>query len=482
MTNFFTFLISGIFSFFLVSHVQGNGKNFSGSTEDSKLVEKIAATVNADIITLLELNQSLEDKWIVESLKGNKIDVRSEVLEDMITRIIEKNEAMSFGISINEEQIYDAVKAVALHNRITVSELYNELEMAEINLNTYKKHLKHELIKQKLKKHVIEPKIFVTDNEVDEFLPTYEQMKKNTPEKSDFQSDSVMFSEKNNQFYTLAQILIQIPDGCSKFDEDLLFKKGQGLIDALHAGADFHTVLASISNENIVSSVRILGTKLLNEWPDLFIQAIQNLNSGQISNLLKSENGFHIIKVLNRFSKNKESVDLSGWVRLLFPERKISLPPLNVAQTNVKHILIQYSCKKNQELDKQYLELIRSRIIFGLDDFETLAYKFSQDSFAKKGGDMGWVSPGFMLPSLENAMNTLEAGEISQIISSSFGFHLIKVQERRVRDLSEEKNRELAHNFLREKRIQSAYDDWIKNLRKIASVEIFLQDQIDQLY
>ena len=111
------------------------------------------------------------------------------------------------------------------------------------------------------------------------------------------------------------------------------------------------------------------------------------------------------------------------------------------------------------------------------DDFAALAKLYSQDGSAQKGGDLGWLYPGDTVPAFEQAMNALKIGEISGPVQSPFGFHIIQVLERRTTDVSADRQRQRAMMALRQRKMEDANLEWIRQVRDRAYVEIRLDDQ-----
>jgi peptidyl-prolyl cis-trans isomerase SurA len=127
------------------------------------------------------------------------------------------------------------------------------------------------------------------------------------------------------------------------------------------------------------------------------------------------------------------------------------------------------------EARKKLLDL-KAKIEAKQANFEDLARQNSQDSYAAKGGDMGWLFPGDTVPELETAMNALKPGEISGVIKSPFGLHIVEVIERKSEDTSKEKERAAARQVLTERKRQEAMEDWARQVRDRAYVE-FREEQ-----
>jgi peptidyl-prolyl cis-trans isomerase SurA len=176
---------------------------------------------------------------------------------------------------------------------------------------------------------------------------------------------------------------------------------------------------------------------------------------GDVSPVLRSPNGFHILKLTNKRGGSS---------------------PLVVEQTHARHILIKLTEVTSEVDGKQKMDGIKERLDNG-EKFEVLARQFSEDGTASSGGDLGWLNPGDTVPQFEKAMNELKDNEISAPVRSPFGWHIIQVLERRKQDMSKEAARLKARQEIRAKKAEEAYQDWVRELRDRAYVELRLEDK-----
>ncbi len=147
-----------------------------------------------------------------------------------------------------------------------------------------------------------------------------------------------------------------------------------------------------------------------------------------------------------------------------------------VDQTKVRHILIKLSEVVAENEAKQRMATIKERLDNGAD-FAALARQFSEDGSASNGGNLGWINPGDTVPAFEQAMNKLGINEISEPVRSPFGFHVIQVLERRKQDMSKEAARLKARQEIRAKKTEEGYQDWVREQRDRAYVELRLEDK-----
>ena len=198
-----------------------------------------------------------------------------------------------------------------------------------------------------------------------------------------------------------------------------------------------------------------MGWKTSAQIPALFLETLKPMQVGEVSKPIRSGNGFHILKLTNR---------------------RGGASSLVVDQTHARHILIKLTEVVSEKDGKQKMDSIKERLDNGVK-FEEMARQYSEDGSANNGGDLGWVNPGDTVPQFEKVMNELGIGEISEPVRSPFGWHIIQVIERRKQDMSKEATRLKARQEIRARKSDEAYQDWIRELRDRAFVEMRLEDK-----
>ena len=194
-----------------------------------------------------------------------------------------------------------------------------------------------------------------------------------------------------------------------------------------------------------------MGMRSIERYPDLFIEATRELKVGEVSAPVRSAAGFHVLKVLDRLQTNDQ---------------------LLVTQTRARHILLRLSEQLSQAQAMTRLNRIREDVVSGKADFAAVAREISQDGSAQQGGDLGWANPGMFVPEFEQVMNQLRPGQVAEPLLSRFGVHLIEVTDRRNAPMSDQDQRTMARNALREKKLEEAYAAWVEELRGRAYVEM----------
>jgi peptidyl-prolyl cis-trans isomerase SurA len=297
----------------------------------------------------------------------------------------------------------------------------------------------------RLREREVDSKVQVYDGEIDNFLAARSG-----------QSAAVGPAE-----YNVQQILVRVPEDASDAQKAQLKAKAEGLLKQAQGGADFSELAKSNSEAPEAAQGGSLGFREIGRLPAVFANAVVDLQQGAIApEVVESANGYHVIKLAaKRTAPAAQSAATD-----------------HITQTQVRHILIRTGPNMPEAEARRQMATIRDRITHG-GDFADAARRYSQDGSASQGGELGWVSPGELVPEFEQAMNRLRPGEISDPVVSQFGVHLIQVENRRETEVSAEKQRDFARQEVREQKLRAAYDDWVRQLRSAAYVEYRINRQ-----
>lgn len=469
-------------------------KQDAPAPKGEQFVDGIAAIVDKDVITLRELRDA--SQRVAGELKARGIQVpddqtlQHQVLQRLIMERVQRHEADRLGIRVDDKQIDTAIQAIASRNKITVQQLRQELEKSGTTWENYRKSLRDEIRSDRLRQRAVDSTIVISDAEVDAFLkdqrrnPAFgaapAQAAQAQPQVQPQPAPEQAAAPAGPMLYALAQILVRVPEGSSPDQLALLRKKAEGLLARAKRGDDFASLAAASSDGPEALQGGVMGVRPLDGWPDLFVKAISNLQKGQVSQLIQSGNGFHIIKVMDRGTAQpapgrtaRAPAPQAAPQPAPQPAAREQAPqgPTQVVQTRARHILIKTSTVMSDDLARQRLEQVRQRLVNGAATFEEMARQYSQDASAPQGGELGWLNPGETVPPFEAAMNALQPGEISQPVQSPFGWHLIQVEERREHDATDDLARMRARQTLFERRAQPAFEDWLEQLRAQAYVD-----------
>jgi len=402
----------------------------------STSINQIAAIVNDDVITSLELNQQVET--IRNQLRSQNTRLppenvlRKQVLEREVVKQIQLQIAKSTGIRINDNELSSTLSRIAQQNQLSLREFRDALENDGLNFSSFREDIRAEMILARLHQREIHNRITISTQEVDNFLAT-------------------QASQGNiDDEYNLSHILIASPEAASADEIQKTQKKANNILARLDAGEEFQQVAISSSDGQKALEGGNLGWRKAGQLPTLFSTAVIQMAVGEHSKLIRSSSGFHIIRLNEKRTGEKHIV----------------------TQTKARHILIRPN-ELNTEIDViTRLRQLRERIVAGAD-FDELAKSHSEDrASAINGGDLGWVSPGQMVPQFEAAMNSLNPGEVSEPFQSQFGWHIMQTIERRDLDNSEEFTQNKAREFIRQRKIEEMTETWLRQVREEAFVVI----------
>jgi peptidyl-prolyl cis-trans isomerase SurA len=399
-------------------------------------IDQIAVIVNDDVITQYELKVYL--RKIKEQLKkqGTPLpaaaELEKQVLERMIIDKLQLQLAKETGLRIDDAQLDKALGRIAQQNNFaTLLEFKEKLSTEGVDFKKFREEIRNEITFTRLREREVDSKLVVSDNEIDNYLFT--------------QSKQAGKSEE----VELAHILIQIPEQATPEKIKVSKQRAEKAWEQLQSGAQFAQVAAGFSDAKDGLQGGSLGWRAADRLPSIFQGALKTMKQGDFSGILRSPNAFHIIKLLDR--KNKDT-------------------PVVITQTHARHILIKTSELTSETEAKNRLAEIKRRIEGGAK-FEEQAKLHSEDGSAAQGGDLGWVSPGVLVADFERVMNTLKPGQISSLVQTEFGWHLIQVLERRNADVSVEQKKQQAGMAIRSFKSDEAFQDWLRQLRDRAFVE-----------
>lgn len=419
----------------------------SAAPQRMRVVDTIAAVVNNEVITMQELEERM--RLIERRMKEQNVampphyQLQRQLLERMIVDKIQLQRAKELGIRVDDVLLDRAVTRIAEQNNMSLQEFRNQLEREGTPFDQFREEVRNDIIRQRLREREVDNKIQISESEVDNYLA------------SNGGAGQGAQTELN-----LAQILIRIPENASAEQIAQRKQRAEEVIQQLKSGADFAKVAAAYSDSDDALKGGEIGWRSEDRLPQLFLDAVAERKPGDIA-VTKSANGFHILKLLGR--------------RTAAPAKNGAALPA-VQQTHVRHILIKVNQVMSSAEARRKLVELKERLDNHAAKFEDLAKLYSNDLSASRGGDLGWVYPGDTVPEFERAMNALQPGQVSDPVETPFGWHLIQVIERKTDDVSQERQRLAARQVLRERKLEEATEEWLRQLRDRAYVEYRLDD------
>ena len=404
----------------------------------AEYLDGIAAVVEDDII--LESELASEVSAIAGRLKSNNVQLPPEevlykqVLERLIIDKLQSQLAQKAGIKVTDEMVNESIVNIAQQNGLDMESFKREISNQGMDYGAFKENVRKEIVINQLRSHEIGSRVKVSEQEIDHYLETE------------------ISTQDQNVKYLLGHILISVPEGASPEMIQAEQEEARSVTEQLRLGDDFKQMAVSVSDGANALQGGELGWRTLNQLPTLFVDVVKSMSKGDVADPIRSPGGFHILKLM-------DSTGVKSHV---------------ITETQARHILIKTNALINDAEARKRLEAIAGRIADG-DDFATLAKANSDDTgSAINGGDLGWVTPGMLVPPFEKAMSELEINEISQPVQTQFGWHLIQVLDQRTKDNREQQKKNQARDEIRKRKIEEETELWLRRLRDEAYVDIRL--------
>lgn len=398
----------------------------------------IVAVVNSEPITNNELHARVERIAQQLAQSGQPVPPPEVLLPQVLDRLISDRAQLQLaretGIQVDPGAVDQAEMNVARQNKLTVPQLRQRLVADGFPPNELRDELKRQITLQRLRERELEPKVKVTELDIDQFL-------------SRAQADGVPAELE------LAQVLIAVPEGATAQQTAELQQRADQVATRAKAGEDFAALANEFSDGPERATGGRMGLRSADRYPELFVTATKALPAGGVAGPIRSGAGFHVLKVVDK--------------------GRLGTPAgMTVMQNHARHILLRLSKQQDEAAARARLADYRRRIESGSADFAALAREYSQDGSAKDGGDLGWSSPGQYVTEFEQTLAGLSPGQLSEPFTTQFGVHLVQLLERREASLTPRQQRELARNVIREKKLDEAYPPWAQDVRNRAFVDM----------
>lgn len=404
-------------------------------------LDHIVAVVNEDVITQTELERRIgmiKGQLAQRNVSLPPADVlQRQVLDRLLLERLQLQLAERSGIRVDDERVSQVISNIARENRLTLPQFREVLQRDGFGFAEFRENIRNEIMITQLRQRQVENRIEVSDQEIDNQL------------------DSLRNRQELDQEYRLGHILVAVPEAATPDEIAAAREKAEQLLGQLKEGADFARTAVAHSQGQQALEGGDLGWRKAGQLPGIFAEMVARMEPGELGELVRSASGFHIVKLLET---------RSGEVHI-------------VPQTQARHILIQPNRIVSDSDARRRLETLRRRIVEGGEDFAALAREHSDDKgTASNGGGLGWTSPGQLVPEFEQAMNRLAPGEISTPFRTQFGWHIVQVISRRNQDETEQVQRSRAEEMVRERKLDEALANWLRQLRDEAYVELRLDN------
>jgi peptidyl-prolyl cis-trans isomerase SurA len=414
------------------------------ASANAKVVDSIQVVVNDEVITRNEVTGRVAQ--VTQNMKARNAQMpdpatmERQVLEAMIVERAQLQLAKEMGVKVDDRTLDATIGRIAENQKMSVQDMRNQMEKEGMPFAQFREDIRNEIMMQRLREHEVDSKIQVSEAEIDTYMA------------------AAKAAEADRIEVDISQILVRVPENASPEQIAARAARAEEVMRQLRTGADFARMASTYSDAPDALKGGEIGWRDADRLPPMFSTELRKLEAGQVTPILKTNVGFHILKLSGKRSLAGET------------DKTV------VEQTHARHILIKVTPTMTEgEVKRKLLEL-KEKMDNNAGTFEDLARLHSQDGSASKGGDLGWLYPGDTVPEFETAMNALKPGEVSDVIQSPFGFHLIQVIGRKSEDVTQQKERNLARQVLRDRKMQEAMEDWMRQVRDRAYVE-FREEQ-----
>lgn len=416
---------------------------FSGISlaQGKQLLDKVVAVVNNGVITASELDAQVElsrKQILAQKMQVPQESVlRKQVLQHLIDVDLQMQMAKQGGITVDSTEVNEAIQRIATINNVALTQLREEIARQGITWQQYRRNIRKEMLISRLQQKAVGKDVVVTNEQVDQYLKTAGRVD----------------SEKLT--YHLQNIVIPLNEEPTPDQVKKARTNSEKVLARIRKGEDFNKLAIEESSGELALEGGDLGPRHLAELPEIFAKEVVTMKVGQVAGPIRTGNGFQLIKLIAVGGDDQHHV---------------------ITQTHVRHILLKPDANMLPDESKKQVENIYQQIKAG-KDFAVMAKQYSLDAAsAVKGGDLGWVSPGELVPEFEKTMNGLPLHKVSTPVKSQFGWHLIEVIARKQKDDSQAFRKQQVRQFLQQRKFAEAVENWQQHIRTEAYINVVEKD------
>ncbi|MDC0088985.1 peptidylprolyl isomerase [Porticoccaceae bacterium] len=401
-----------------------------------EILDRVVAVVDEDVVLESEVQRRLATIYTQIKQSGTQPPPQDilvqQVLERLISERLQLNMGYNAGIRITDTELNDAMARIAVGNQLTMEQYIEQIHASGSTLSNVRDEIRDEMILMRVQQGQVMRRIRISNQELDNFLNSEEGRFMTSPD------------------VNVGHILLPVPSGKSSDEVNAILERAQSLLSEAQNGTDFRQLAIANSADQTALQGGDLGWRKMAQLPGVFIEAVEKLDIGQISDPIRSDAGYHLIKLYERRGGGEQLIE----------------------QHFARHILIKPNEIRDEATAVSQLNELRERIQAD-EDFALLAKEFSEDpGSALNGGELGWSTPGMFVPEFEQTMGSIELNEVSAPFLSQFGWHILQVTERRKQDFSENITRNRAQNLLRQRKYEEELQVWLQEIRDEAFVEV----------
>lgn len=393
-------------------------------------LDRVVAIVDEDVILASELREAMDRAVTALRSSGREMPpmetLQREVFDRLVLENLQLQMAQRAGVRIADAELNEAMARIASQNGLTLEQFSQELTADGISYAAAREQIRKEMVLQRVQQGNVSQRIQVSDQEVDNFLGSPDGQQMLAPQ------------------YRVQHLLVEV--GAEQSVAAAERVAGQ-LAARLQGGAGLEELPPTVDGFRVQSGD--LGWLRSAEMPSLFADLVPSLSEGEIAPPVRSPSGVHVVKLAG----------LRGAGEV-------------VQQTRASHILLKPSAIRDDASTRELAVDLRRRAQQG-EDFAELARRFSEDiGSAMEGGDLGWTTPGQLVEAFETTMAQTDEGQISAPFETRYGWHIVKVIDRREQDMTDAMRRNMARNYLHQRKFQDELQAWLRKIRDEAYVDI----------
>lgn len=401
-------------------------------------LNRIAAVVDDDVILESEVSQRMADLEFQMKTRRQTVpdpaELREQVMEQLILQRLQLGLAARAGVRIDDNSLNASLTGIARQNGLSLEEFRQRLESERPgSYAQVREQVRGEMVVSRYRNRRLQDRIRITDQDVDAFLASPQGQEALAPE------------------YRLAHLLVTVAENANAAQDAEARSKAEKALAELRAGKSLDQVAAGFGTGPQAARGGDLGWRKADQLPAAFTEPARGLKPGEFTGPVRTPAGWHVLAMLDRRGADT----------------------MQVHQHQVRHILIKPSEILTLEDAQQKAADLRARLVKDPAAFPELARTYSDDpGSARNGGDLGWVSPGEMVPSFEEMMMRTPVNGVSPVFESQFGWHILQVLGERDQDMTREYRRNLARQALYNRKFDEALEQWLREIRAEAFVDI----------
>ncbi|WP_278802754.1 peptidylprolyl isomerase [Marinobacter nauticus] len=403
---------------------------------ERKLLDRVVAIVDDEVILQSELDARINTIVGRLSAQGTGLPPRElleqRVLDQLIQESLQLQMADQMGMRISDNELNETLANIARSNGMTLAEFEGQLAEEGVTYQQAREQIRNEMLTSRVQQRRVGNRVRVTDREVENYLQAQQA------------------NGSTDAEYRLAYIFIEVDDPASEASVDEARETAQALRQQIANGRDFREVAVAESDASNALEGGDMGWRSESQLPSLVAPVVPDLKVGEPSQVLENNSGFHLVMVMDKRGGEQQQF---------------------IQQHRVRHILVRPSEAVTDVQAEQRIREIYQQLQDGAD-FADLARERSDDPVSgSDGGNLGWVSPGQMVPAFEEAMNQAQVGEYFGPFRSQFGWHILQVEERRRQDVTEQNRESQARQAIYMRKFELELQNWLREIRDEAFVE-----------